>query len=198
MDSGVFTFVFGLGEPDQGDAILSPAERRHRIAGLGLDWYYCPDYDSFCDLTPEQFVDEVLIGRMNAAAVFCGDNFTFGQGGAGNVPLLAPALRRAGDHRHGGADGAVGGPAGLLDPDPGAAARGAGRAGERDARRALRTGGARSPTASRSAGQSWAFRPSTSGMRPGCCCPQRGLPHAGGGRRQAVSRGNRPRRPADG
>ena len=88
MDSGVFTFVFGGENPIKGDAILSPAERRHRIAGLGLDWYYCPDYDSFCDLTPEQFVDEVLIGRMNAAAVFCGDNFTFGQGGAGNVPLL--------------------------------------------------------------------------------------------------------------
>ncbi len=88
MDSGGFTFVFGGENPIKGDAILSPAERRRRIGSLGIDWYYCPDYDSFCDLTPEQFVDEILIGRMNAAAVFCGDNFTFGQGGAGNVPLL--------------------------------------------------------------------------------------------------------------
>ena len=37
MDSGVFTFVFGGDNPIKGDAILSPAERRHRIAGLGLD-----------------------------------------------------------------------------------------------------------------------------------------------------------------
>ena len=88
MDSGVFTFVFGGENPIKGDAILSPAERRRRMAALGLDWYYCPDYDSFCELSCEQFVDEILIGRMHAAAVFCGDNFTFGRGGAGNVALL--------------------------------------------------------------------------------------------------------------
>ena len=88
LDSGVFTFVFGGENPIKGDAILSPAERRRRIASLGLDWYYSPDYDSFCELSCEAFIDEILIGKMHAAAVFCGDNFTFGRGGAGNVPLL--------------------------------------------------------------------------------------------------------------
>ena len=88
MDSGVFTFIFGGENPIKGDAILSPGERRRRIEALGLDWYYCPDYDDFCELSCEAFVDEILIGRMHAAAGFCGDNFTFGRGGAGNVPLL--------------------------------------------------------------------------------------------------------------
>ena len=88
LQSGVFTFVFGEENPIKGDAILAPEERRRRIGALGLDWYYCPSYDDFCGLSPEQFVDDILLARMNAAAVFCGDNFTFGCGGAGNVALL--------------------------------------------------------------------------------------------------------------
>ena len=31
---------------------------------------------------------DYVLNRMHAAAVFCGDNFTFGRGGAGNVALL--------------------------------------------------------------------------------------------------------------
>ena len=88
LQSGVFTFVFGEENPIKGDAILAPEERRRRIGALGADWYYGPSYDDFCGLSPQKFVDDILLERMNAAAVFCGDNFTFGCGGAGNVALL--------------------------------------------------------------------------------------------------------------
>ena len=197
MDSGVFTFVFGGENPIKGDAILSPAERRHRIAGLGLDWYYCPDYDSFCDLTPEQFVDEVLIGRMNAAAVFCGDNFTFGQGGAGNVPLLRRLCAARGItvtvvpmEQWGGR------------PVSSTRIRELLRAGQVEQANEmlgapLRAGGAGRPRQA-DRGAKLGFPTINQRYAAGMLLPRSGgLPHAGSGRRQAVSRGNRPRRPAD-
>lgn len=86
--SGVFTFYFDGANPIKGASILSVAERRRRMDEMGLDYYYCPGYESFRDLSPEAFVQEVLVEKMNAAAVFTGDNFTFGRGGRGNVALL--------------------------------------------------------------------------------------------------------------
>ena len=38
----------------------------------------------------------MLIDKMNAAAVFCGDNFTFGSGRQGDVPMLTRLCRRHG------------------------------------------------------------------------------------------------------
>lgn len=94
--SGVFTFCFSGENPIKGASILSAAERRRRIADCGIDLYYCPTYESFKDLEPEAFVEEVLIGKMNAKAVFTGDNFTFGKGGRGNVALLGELCRARG------------------------------------------------------------------------------------------------------
>ena len=46
---------------------------------------------SFADiknLTPEEFVDGVLINQLNARAVVCGFNYRFGKGAAGDASLL--------------------------------------------------------------------------------------------------------------
>lgn len=87
-ESGVFTFVFEGANTLKGAGILQTQERRRRMEELGLDYYYCPAYEQFKDFSPEEFVDEVLVQKMHAAAVFTGDNFTFGKGGKGNVALL--------------------------------------------------------------------------------------------------------------
>lgn len=94
--SGVFTFYFDGLNPIKGSSILSVDERRRRMEEMGIDYYYCPGYESFRDLSPEAFVQEVLVEKMNAAAVFTGDNFTFGKGGAGNVELLSELCRARG------------------------------------------------------------------------------------------------------
>lgn len=48
------------------------------------------------DLTPEEFVDSVLIKRFNAKAVVCGFNYRFGRGAIGDATLLQ-ALCKARD-----------------------------------------------------------------------------------------------------
>ncbi|MCI6639995.1 MAG: riboflavin biosynthesis protein RibF [Pygmaiobacter massiliensis] len=96
LQSAVFTFWFDGVKTIKGERVVSAEERRRRIEHCGIELFYCPEYESFKNLTPEQFVQQVLVEKMNAAAVFTGDNFTFGRGGKGNVQLLGQLCRQVG------------------------------------------------------------------------------------------------------
>ncbi|WP_219417811.1 adenylyltransferase/cytidyltransferase family protein [Pseudonocardia nigra] len=79
-------------------AQLTTVERRAELAGdLGVDAVcvlrFTPE---FARLGPAEFVEQVLVGALRAAAVVVGANFTFGHRGAGD-----PALLRALGERHG-------------------------------------------------------------------------------------------------
>ena len=50
----------------------------------------------FAILSPGRFVRDVLIGELNAAAVVCGYNFTFGRGAVGNGALLSALMEERG------------------------------------------------------------------------------------------------------
>lgn len=55
------------------------------------DWGYIPEFLDFANisnLSPEEFVDEILIGKYNATALCCGFNYRFGKGAKGDVNLL--------------------------------------------------------------------------------------------------------------
>ena len=84
----VFTFELPAGNTLKGGRILSPAIKHARMKALGVHRVMEPPFTEFCNLSPEQFVDEVLVRCLNARAVFCGDNFTFGAQAAGDVPRL--------------------------------------------------------------------------------------------------------------
>lgn len=83
-----FTFRLPAGTSLKGGRILSPAQKRARVAALGIEQYMEPAFSAFCALTPERFVDDVLVRCFAAKAVFCGDNFTFGAHAAGNTETL--------------------------------------------------------------------------------------------------------------
>ena len=54
-------------------------------------WGYNPEFLEFgkiSNLSPEEFVDEILIGKYNATALCCGFNYRFGKGAKGDVTLL--------------------------------------------------------------------------------------------------------------
>ncbi len=50
----------------------------------------------FAALTPDQFIDKVLVREMGVRAVFIGYNYTFGRGGRGTAETLAVGGRRHG------------------------------------------------------------------------------------------------------
>lgn len=88
LEKAVFTFTKKVKLGHKGKDILSLTQKVDIMKKMGIDLFYSPDFMEFAALTPEQFVDEVLIKSMGAKALFCGENFCFGKNRAGNVQVL--------------------------------------------------------------------------------------------------------------
>jgi riboflavin kinase/FMN adenylyltransferase len=77
--------------PDQAPQMIQTLSQR--LAGLeqmGLDAVLILRFDrAFSLLSPEDFIQRILIGRLHVAAILVGANFCFGHRGAGDVRLLA-------------------------------------------------------------------------------------------------------------
>lgn len=69
--------------------LCSVEERVERILAAGADRVeVVPFTKAFSQLTPREFVDGWLVGRLDAAAVVVGHNFRFGHRAAGDVSTL--------------------------------------------------------------------------------------------------------------
>ncbi len=53
-------------------------------------------FEEIRDLSPEEFVTEILIGKFNAGAVVSGENFHFGKNGEGNSKILCELCEKYG------------------------------------------------------------------------------------------------------
>lgn len=84
--------------PGQHPAQLSTLNRRaDLVAELGVDAFLVlPFTQDLARMTADEFVHQVLVERLHAAAVLVGQNFRFGQGGGGDVGLLLELGRRFG------------------------------------------------------------------------------------------------------
>ena len=58
------------------------------FADEGMDFAFVADFPSLQDLSPEAFVNNILIGQCTCKAVVCGYNYRFGKGGTGTYKLL--------------------------------------------------------------------------------------------------------------
>ena len=88
LTAAAFTFELPGNSTLKGGRILSLQLKHTRIAEIGIEEYLEPPFEQFRSLSPEEFVQRVLVECFHAKAVFCGDNFTFGAKAAGNVPML--------------------------------------------------------------------------------------------------------------
>src|SRR5919205_1002464 len=70
--------------------ITSYAVKADLIAGLGVDELVVIPFDrDFSQKTAEQFVEEVLVGKLQAEHVSVGENFRFGKGAKGDAEFLS-------------------------------------------------------------------------------------------------------------
>lgn len=84
----VFTFALGQ-KPGVETALLQTEEQKRRaLAELGVEYCFSPPFESFRGLGPQQFFDEVLVKACRAQALFCGQDFAFGQNRAGDAAAL--------------------------------------------------------------------------------------------------------------
>ena len=88
LTAAAFTFELPASSTLKGGRILSLPQKHARVASLGIEEYQEAPFDEFRALTPEDFVQKVLVDCFNAKQLFCGDNFRFGARAAGNVERL--------------------------------------------------------------------------------------------------------------
>ena len=91
LTPGVFTFTIHSGHPARkcdNCEIITETKKFHMLEKWGVRLLLSPDFTDFSAMPPEEFVDEVLVRRLGAAVVCCGDDFRFGRDAAGDVPML--------------------------------------------------------------------------------------------------------------
>lgn len=67
--------------------LITPTKR----SNLLNEWGYVSeflDFSKISGISPEDFVDEILVGKFGATALCCGFNYRFGKGAKGDVALL--------------------------------------------------------------------------------------------------------------
>lgn len=70
-------------------SILTTSEKEDIIASLGVDYLFnVPFTKAIMSMDPVDFIDELLIGRFNMKAAFCGFNYHFGFKALGSPEVL--------------------------------------------------------------------------------------------------------------
>lgn len=97
--SAVLTFTTKINRPtkkqEQKD-ILTVNQRLYRLEGMGVDYVYIPDFEDIKDLTPEDFVYNILHNVINAKVVYCGQDYRFGKKASGDVDVLTSLCEKLG------------------------------------------------------------------------------------------------------
>ncbi len=62
----------------------------------GAEKCFAVDFMKYKDVTAAEFAEDILIGKLNARAVFCGFNFHFGKNAEGNTAILSELCKKHG------------------------------------------------------------------------------------------------------
>lgn len=71
-------------------------ERFELMCVAGVDELFCPRFDAVRRLSPEQFIEDLLVGTLGVEHVVVGHDFRFGAGRQGDVDALAAGGRALG------------------------------------------------------------------------------------------------------
>lgn len=77
-------------------ALTDGADKLSLIAAAGIGEVICEDFSAVRDLSPEEFVRDVLVRRAGIKTAVCGFNFRFGKNAAGTADDLAALMKKYG------------------------------------------------------------------------------------------------------
>ena len=80
----VFTFDFFK----KGGRVITFSDKEKILYDMGVKVIYSPPFSEIKNLSPDEFIEEILIKKMNAEKLFCGENFTFGKDRKGTARYL--------------------------------------------------------------------------------------------------------------
>ena len=93
---GIFTFR-GEGGIKSSTARIYDTEHRLRLAErAGAEFAVVADFDDLRELTPEEFVRDVIVGKLHAEIAVAGYNFRFGKSAAGDCLMLTNLMTESG------------------------------------------------------------------------------------------------------
>ena len=94
----IFTFdcnfnEFKIGSKDT--SLMSEVQKESMLDDLGIELLYIVNFcDVIKNMTPEEFVTEILLKKLNARVVIVGFNFKFGHKANGNVETLSELSKK--------------------------------------------------------------------------------------------------------
>lgn len=96
LSPAVFTFgqspqAFLSGENP--GRLMTDSMKERILEQLGVQALYIAEFCTLKDMSPQDFVKEILVERLCAKEIFCGFNFHFGAGGAGDAHTLEMIAR---------------------------------------------------------------------------------------------------------
>lgn len=92
----VFTFPAECGVKGGGSRIYDTATKLSLLESLGVDVVVLADFPSVAGLEPEEFVNRVLIGDLDARVAVAGFNFRFGKGASADAEMLEKLMSEGG------------------------------------------------------------------------------------------------------
>lgn len=95
LPCGVFTFSESGMKPGT-PLLYSEEDRLAALAEEGIDQIFLSDFSSLRHLSPQEFVEKILVEKCRCELALCGESFRFGAGAAGNAHDLTTLMARLG------------------------------------------------------------------------------------------------------
>ena len=73
--------------------ITTISEKLNLLKQYDIDYVYLEEFDEVRNLSPEDFIKQILVKKLNVKEIFCGFNFTFGKNKEGNIKTLEKILK---------------------------------------------------------------------------------------------------------
>ncbi len=74
--------------------IMDISEKENTLEKMGVKLLYLVDFSAIRNLSPEEFVEEILLKKLNAKIVVCGFNYHFGYGGTAGAEDLKKICKK--------------------------------------------------------------------------------------------------------
>ncbi|MCD8025432.1 MAG: hypothetical protein LUF33_00470, partial [Clostridiales bacterium] len=75
-------------------SLMTKQDKLSALGRLGIEHIYCADFKELMNMSAQSFVEEILIKKLRARALFCGFNYRFGKNDEGNVEILKDLCER--------------------------------------------------------------------------------------------------------
>ena len=88
LDKAVFSFADGPAFKKGAESIALFDDKCSILNEMGVSELILPSFDSMKDYSPKAFFSDILINKLDARLLVCGENYRFGQFAAGDVDML--------------------------------------------------------------------------------------------------------------